>query len=76
MALEIEKIIKIIIVVVVLVIVVVSIAVVWQKYLKPYLEDLGKAETAGIKAGLFLLFIFKTTKVTKRYLNSYEIVKI
>lgn len=68
MALEIEKIIKIIIVVAVLVIVVVSIAVLWQRYIKPYLEDLGKAETAGIKAGLMMpLLIFQ--KTTKRYLN-------
>ena len=54
MSLEIEKIIKIIILVVVLVVVVLSLAILWTNYIKPYLEDLGKAETAGIKTSIFL----------------------
>lgn len=74
MSLEIEKLIKIIIVVAVLIIVVVSITMLWQKYLKPYLEELGKGETAGIRTGLMIpLFIF--SNLTKRYLNSREILK-
>jgi hypothetical protein len=74
MDLEIEKMIRIIIVVAVLVIVVISIAMLWQKYLKPYLEDLGKPETAGIKAGFMLLLLIPKNRI-KRYLISNWINK-
>jgi len=79
MDLEIEKVIKIIIVLAVLVIVVVSITLFWKDYIKPYLEDLGKAETAGIKAGFmlpFLLFCDNKGQNTKRYLNSSKVIEI
>jgi hypothetical protein len=74
MSLEIEKLIKIIIVVAVLIIVVISISMLWTKYLKPYLEEIGTGETAGIRTGFMLpLFIFGN--LTKRYLNSQKIIK-
>lgn len=77
MALEMEKIVKMIIVVIVLVIVVAAMAVLWQKYIKPYFEDLGKAETAGIKTGMILpLILFTKPKLTKRYLNYSAIDRI
>ena len=69
MGLEIEKIIKIIIVVAVLVVVAISIALLWQNYIKPYLEELGKPETAGIKGGMAIILAFGNSKI-KRYLNS------
>lgn len=79
MDLEIEKIIRIIIVLAVLVIVVVSIAMLWKDYIKPYLTDLGKGETAGIKTSFmlpFLLFCKDKKQNTKRYLNSLKVLKI
>jgi hypothetical protein len=52
--LAIEKLVKIIIVMVVLVLVIVSFVILWNNYIKPYLSDLGKEETAGLKTSIFL----------------------
>jgi len=68
MDLEIENMIRIIIVLAVLVIVVISITLFWKDYIKPYLENLGKGETAGIKAGIMLPFLLfcKDTRIRNK----------
>ena len=51
----ISTIIRIIIVILVIVVVGLGVFMLWNNSLKPYFSELGRTETAGISAGVFIL---------------------